>query len=147
MINGAYSTYFLYLKLLLFILPFFNFMSIIYWAVKLPKKYAQNYIVLNFLTYAIKEMQYISFGIDKPCKQRELLHVFLPAKICFELWTFEWKKNAVYIRPNSINIIFCTCCQLQNNLFLKIWNTACKAEKNPDQTNILHCAQWYWLVK
>ena len=31
--------------------------------------------------------------------------------------------------------------------FMKIWNTACKAEKSPDQTNILHCAQWYGLVK
>ena len=44
------------------------------------------------------------------------------------------KENAVYIRPNSMNIILRTYCQLQNNLFFKSGTQLVKLRKSrPDK--------------
>ena len=124
MINWAYTTYSLYLQLLLFILLFFKF-HVHYLLNSRTSNFSYKstlkakYVVFNFLTYAIKGMQFTFHLVDKPCKQRDFFMSSCQLRfvLSFELLN---EKNAVYIRPISINIILCTYCQLQTNLFLKI---------------------------
>ena len=124
MINWAYTTYSLYLQLLLFILLFIKF-HVRYLLNSRTSNFSYKstlkakYVVFNFLTYAIKGMQFTFHLVDKPCKQRDFFMSSCQLRfvLSFELLN---EKNAVYIRPISINIILCTYCQLQTNLFLKI---------------------------